>query len=297
MFDRFWQQYPQGSILSDLVQIHEDLYVVKVTLASGGQPLVATLAAADQVEAAESMARERALQILGCAEAGAALPSEEMPLPKDSVNGLPEIEPEPIPRPAPMPAPSVPAIDTQPSFSEPIEPENSVVAEPASTETFGEPLTSQEPDQLPVDPAPIDESVSLLSADLSMESLSSNGSIPAQLEMAAPALPAPEASPTPKVSEVSEESVAATPAKTRSKKAPAPPVESLPPATPSDDAAPLSVTDIIPLINMELKRLNWSREQGRDYMVSLYNKRASSLLSDEELFGLLQHLRDEPGEK
>jgi hypothetical protein len=247
MFDRFWQQYPQGSILSDLVQIHEDLYVVKVTLASGGQPLVATLAAADRLEAAESMAREQAMQILGCTETGAALPPEVMLLPRESVNGLPEIEPEPIPRPAPMPAPSVPAIDTQSSLPEPIDPENSVVAEPASTETFAAPLTTKEP-ELSVDPEPIDESASLLSADLSMESLSSNGSTPAQLEMAAQ-----EFSPTPKVS---EESVVTAPAKTRSKKASAPPVESPPPATPSDDAAPLSVTDIIPLINMELKNFS-----------------------------------------
>jgi hypothetical protein len=57
---------------------------------------------------------------------------------------------------------------------------------------------------------------------------------------------------------------------------------------------PLSVTDMIPMINMELKRLGWSKERGREYMVSLYNKRASALLSDDELFGLLQHLQAEP---
>ena len=57
---------------------------------------------------------------------------------------------------------------------------------------------------------------------------------------------------------------------------------------------PLSVTDMIPMINMELKRLGWSKDRGREYMVSLYNKRASALLSDEELFGLLQHLKAEP---
>ncbi len=290
MFDRFWQQYPQGSILSDLVQIHEDLYVVKVTLASGGQPLVATLAAADRLETAESEAREHAMQILGCGETVAALPPEAISLPEGSTNAAPEIELEPRLWPEPTPAQSAPA--TQPSHPEPIAQENSVVAAPASTETIAEPLTTKEPEKLPVDPEPIDESASLPSADLSMEPSSSNGSTPAQPEIIAPALLEPEVSPAPRVS---EESIVATPAKTRSKKAPAPPVESPLPATPSDEVAPLSVTDIIPLINMELKRLNWSREQGRDYMVSLYNKRASSLLSDEELFGLLQHLRDEPG--
>jgi hypothetical protein len=284
MFDRFWQQYPQGSILSDLVQIHEDLYVVKVTLASAGQPLVATLAAADHLETAQSMAREQAMQVLGCGETLAAAPTKIIPESSSATTAAPQKESEPMPLP------------TQASSPEPITPENSVAATPASTETIAEPLTTKEPDQLSVAPEPIafgaseaidEESASLPSADLSMASLSSNGCTPAQLEMVAP-----EVDPTPRVS---EESVVTTPAKTRSKKASAPPVEAPPPETPSEDAAPLSVTDIIPLINMELKRLNWSREQGRDYMVALYNKRASSLLSDEELFGLLQHLRDEPG--
>jgi hypothetical protein len=291
MFDQFWQQYPQGSILSDLVQIHKDLYVVKVTLSSSGQPLVATLAAADRLETAESMARERAMQILGCEEAVVALPPETI--------SVPEVRLETISQPEPI-STSVPAIAAQPSCPEPlgmrIDQENSVVVEPDNLETIADPLTTAiEPDELPVASEQIDdESAPLPSTNLSMESLSSNGSTPAHLEMVtvAPMLPASEVSPTP---QISEESMVTTPAKTRSKKAPAPPVES-PPATPNDDAAPLSVTDIIPLINMELKRLNWSREQGRDYMVSLYNKRASSLLSDEELFGLLQHLQDEPGE-
>jgi hypothetical protein len=48
---------------------------------------------------------------------------------------------------------------------------------------------------------------------------------------------------------------------------------------------------MIPLINMELKRLGWSRERGRDCIIELYNKRSSSLLSDEELLGLLRYLQ------
>jgi hypothetical protein len=267
MFDQFWQQYPQGSILSDLVQIHGDLYVVKVTLSSNGQPLVATLAAADRLETAEAMARAQAMQILGCGEPVAAWSSPAIT--------VPEVQLEPMSQPEPIALSADP-----PSPPEPRDREHAVIVE------LG---TVNEPDELPVDPEPLDDSASLLSADLSMESLSSNGSTPVQTEMVAE----PELNPTP---QVSEESIATTPAKTRSKKAAAPPVVPTPEVARHDDAAPLSVTDIIPLINMELKRLNWSREQGRDYMVSLYNKRASSLLSDEELFGLLQHLRDEPRE-
>jgi WD40 repeat protein len=71
-------------------------------------------------------------------------------------------------------------------------------------------------------------------------------------------------------------------------------LQTKPVAEEATDVVPLSVTDMIPMINMELKRLGWSKDRGRDYMVNLYNKRASALLSDEELFGLLQHLQAEP---
>jgi hypothetical protein len=54
MFDRFWQQYPQGSILSELLQIHGENYIVRITLKSAEQTLVSTLAAADRIEVAFS---------------------------------------------------------------------------------------------------------------------------------------------------------------------------------------------------------------------------------------------------
>jgi hypothetical protein len=40
--------------------------------------------------------------------------------------------------------------------------------------------------------------------------------------------------------------------------------------------------------------LAWSREKGRDCIIELYNKRSSSLLSDEELLGLLRYLQAQP---
>jgi hypothetical protein len=65
MFDNFRQQYPQGSIISDLVQIHGDQYVVKVSILSAGTTLVATLATDANLMLAENRATERALAILG----------------------------------------------------------------------------------------------------------------------------------------------------------------------------------------------------------------------------------------
>jgi hypothetical protein len=271
MFDRFWQKYPQGSILSDLVQIHNSTYVVRVTLSSAGQPLVATLAAAEQLETAQSLARSQAMQMLGCGEIVELL----------SVNGFNPLVMEETP------ALIVPSAIPDEILAEPSENPELATNQSSVELTKSQTIANNEPAYYPETEQP---------------PLSSGSAATPQIEIEMPVETSESIAPStlPLVERLQEETaieepmveipISSPPAKSRSKKAPV--AENPPPV----DAAPLSVTDIIPLINMELKRLNWSREQGRDYMVALYNKRASSLLSDEELFGLLQHLRDEQGD-
>jgi hypothetical protein len=45
---------------------------------------------------------------------------------------------------------------------------------------------------------------------------------------------------------------------------------------------------------MELKRLGWTSEQGRNYLLQTYGKRSRQLLSDEELLEFVQHLENLP---
>lgn len=294
MFDRFWQKYPQGSILSDLVQIHNSTYVVRVTLSSAGQPLVATLAAAEQLETAQSLARSQAMQMLGCGETVELL----------SVNGFNPLVMEETPAlivPSAIPdeilaEPDLPVAMTQ-SAPEPsgnlelATNQPSVELTKSQASANDEPAFYPETEQLPL----TNGSAATPQLEIEMPVETSESIAPSTLPLVE-RLQEDTAIEEPTV----EIPISSPPAKSRSKKAPV--AENSPPSLLNDtseppaDAAPLSVTDIIPLINMELKRLNWSREQGRDYMVALYNKRASSLLSDEELFGLLQHLRDEQGD-
>ena len=63
--DRFRQQHPQGSIISDLVQIHGDQYVVKVSVSLAHTVLVSALATDANLMLAENQAITRALTILG----------------------------------------------------------------------------------------------------------------------------------------------------------------------------------------------------------------------------------------
>ncbi len=193
MFDRFRQKYPQGSITSSLIQIHNDRYIVSVSIKVDGVILATTLAADEQIQVAEAQATAQAIQTLGIKE------------PLVNQTELDPVLPIAIPQ----------TMTELPDFSL-----------PAATEHL----------DMAVEPEP------------------------------------PTINNHKKAAIVQEDITAAT-------------------YDVSSDDQPLSITDMIPLINMELKRLAWSREKGRDCIIELYNKRSSSLLSDEELLGLLRYLQ------
>lgn len=64
MLAKFRQHYPHGSLLSDLIEIDRGLYIVKVSLQVDNVILATALAGADQVEVAEDHARTRAIAAL-----------------------------------------------------------------------------------------------------------------------------------------------------------------------------------------------------------------------------------------
>jgi hypothetical protein len=199
MFDRFRQKYPQGSITSSLIQIHNDQYIVSVSIKVDGVVLATTLAADEQIQVAEAQATAQAMQTLHLGESGLT----ELPL-------------------APLP-------------------------------------------QLEIASSNISNKNKTIAADAAIISVVSEVSAPDS-----------------KTTQSNKE----TEAIVQEDEAPTYNIPTISPAEPS-----LSVTDMIPLINMELKRLGWSREKGRDCIIALYNKRSSSLLSDEELLGLLRYLQ------
>ncbi|ANV84770.1 hypothetical protein AWQ21_10500 [Picosynechococcus sp. PCC 7003] len=56
----------------------------------------------------------------------------------------------------------------------------------------------------------------------------------------------------------------------------------------------LDFSEIIARSDVELKRLGWSSEQGRTYLLETYGKRSRQLLSDDELLEFLQYLESQP---
>lgn len=56
----------------------------------------------------------------------------------------------------------------------------------------------------------------------------------------------------------------------------------------------LDFSEIIAKTNRELKRLDWSTQQGKDHLMQTYGKRSRQLLSDEELLDFLKFLESQP---
>jgi hypothetical protein len=61
-----------------------------------------------------------------------------------------------------------------------------------------------------------------------------------------------------------------------------------------DTSEPIDFSEVIARSNVELKRLNWTQEHGKNYLLQTYGKRSRQLLSDEELIEFLQYLESQP---
>jgi hypothetical protein len=55
--------------------------------------------------------------------------------------------------------------------------------------------------------------------------------------------------------------------------------------------------DLISRTDIELKRLGWTQDQGRNYLLETYGKKSRHLLSDEELIEFCHYLESQPNSK
>jgi hypothetical protein len=79
-----------------------------------------------------------------------------------------------------------------------------------------------------------------------------------------------------------------------------PPPTKLPVATPiatsppEFSTSPVDLSDPIAQIDVEMERLSWDRNMGRDYLQKTFHKRSRQQLSDSELMQFLHHLKSLP---
>lgn len=170
MFPQFRARYPKGCLTTELITIHEGLFVVKAVIQVEGITLSTGLAAFSDLEQAEDRARARALQVLGISGspgtiAEASLPAiDHHPVSEEPVRAL-RSSPEVVSvRPTPVvsqPVRSASSPETMPqampqavtvlSRQEDLSPEVSPEETPRLTDLEPEYLAPQpEPDSPPV---------------------------------------------------------------------------------------------------------------------------------------------------
>ena len=65
----------------------------------------------------------------------------------------------------------------------------------------------------------------------------------------------------------------------------------LPEIVPSSLEPGMDFNQVMAQIDVEMKRLKWTKEEGRDYLRSTYGKTSRIQLNDEEIFGFLGYLK------
>ena len=258
----FRDRHPTASICSDVLQMHNEQFVVQVTVEAPELGRATGLSSHADIEVAEDRARARALQALGwghgnparTAEPTAPLP-EVAPLlpvtaaPKD-IDAMAISEASIASRPIQpiISAPNLPAVPAIPAAEAPTPKPSPPVAKPRS-------------------PVPSFKNRAELTATVKT---------PVAVTAAITPQPMPQTeSPPANAPDVAAASLPDAPTE---------------PIDPAVLPAPINLSDVIAQTDIELRRLGWSVETGRDYLEKTYDKRSRHELSEEELIQFLCHL-------
>ncbi|MEH1966845.1 MULTISPECIES: hypothetical protein [unclassified Nostoc] len=290
MLAQFQSLYPTGSLISELVQIFQGKYIVRASVQIEGVTRATGMAAAETVEAAEDQARTRALIVLGITN---ATPQETVAFASNPIS----------------PTQLNPPLNTKSGLNEPaayssakdgdfVGSQWSVVSDkeisipPSKGRSIKPEVVTSSNEQYEY------SNTAPLASDSYSQDLSQNFPVPANRELefdppvekleitfdnqvenqTFPAISANNVTPFTPRSYSPQEDVA-TPSVTGKRK---------------KKAEPVDLSDVIAKTDVELQRLGWTPEQGREHLIKTYGKRGRTLLTEEELHGFLKFLQSEP---
>ena len=267
MLEIFRNCYPQGSLVSELIDIDRGLYIVKVSVQVEGIILATGLAAADKIEAAEDRARERAISTLTLENhLNVRSQAKSVPTPNQTA-AKNDSETKSYSNVVNL---SVPQASTPLSTPRALESPESPVVEPKPAPE-PPPLSHPRENQTVIDTA-ADNSGSLFDGTFDSQAAETT-TVPIESEeiSAMPPVDSTVANPTVEIDQRSEQE---------------------PPEFTSTNYSDFNAikheTDI------ELKRLGWTRDDGRSFLQRKYGKRSRLSLTDEQLLEFLQHLKSLP---
>ena len=320
-FTQLQKQYPTSALVTELVQIHQEQFIVKAIVQISGVAIATSMAESASLETAEDRARLRVLDLLGIAVISATSNLDSLtapeplpaPIDRDRVsetplselssaairqpidNGFPintpsnlDLEEIVVPPPLALPTVSLPEVSLpEVLISEVSIPEVSAdLSMPFSTALFStegmpaennsdETVNNFEEEYLPSvedygagyedEPADAFPEDSLIAAETAAiaptESLQENN-FPARLNADTP------------------------------KKAIAPETPVI--SAPADATEPDDLSTLIAHTDIEMDRIGWTKQEGRDYLKRTYKKSTRQRLDVDELMDFLHYLRALP---
>ena len=276
LLTQFRTRYPHGSLISELITIDRGQYIVRVTLQVEGIILATGLAAADGVETAEDRARERALLALGV--------DNTANLPDSTVTAADRPE-RVIDRPVPQKTTTPKQLVTTANEANKVKsfpvntPPIASTASPVETIDSGINnylVESSHPPQK-IDTTDFDTS----SPDLSLSAVPAANPELVESKSVPPSLDAPSLGDgVLSTQEISPEPL----------EPPRPEV----PSTQTLETVEFDFNEIKNRTDVEIKRLGWTKDQGRDFLLQTYGKRSRLHLTDRELMDFLYYLESQP---
>ncbi len=298
MLTQFRTHYPHGSLISELITIDRGQYIVKVTIQIEGVILSTGLAAAERIETAEDNARERALltlaldshpQISTLPDSGVTVVNQTETIKKKSSDLVARHQSQPVKNsnlvnlsfnPDSASSNQLPSREQEADKIEPIQVNKSMVsgsqkreeAQPEVVDNLVESSASPkltnyaastnfselEPTSPKQEYTPIDSpphDLPLSSPPQSSEELSSELNEP-QLDVVQPEIPVTQ--------------------------------------TVGIETVEFDFNEIKNRTDVEIKRLGWTKDQGRDFLLQTYGKRSRLHLTDQELMDFLHYLESQP---
>ena len=317
LFIQLQTRYPTSGLLTELVQIHTDRFVVRAIVQLGSMTLATSLATAATVEQAEDQARLRVLALVGIRPAPFAdLPAlAELPkMPFSMGTQPPPVAPQPTLE-ALQDMVLPPAFDRTGQESVPSAARGAAIAPPLSAtlpSSFKPPALTNA--ALPLIAYPSDVAVDAIDAPIDGDAFDAEPSEPESFEPEsfepesfepesfepeppfepesyAPESYAPEpptATPEPPSS---TDAPAATADQASSKSKPRKPIAGKEtPAVETPASASRDLSSLISQIGVEIDRIGWSKRQGSTYLQKTYGKKTRSELTDDELEDFLTYL-------
>ena len=279
MLAKFRHRYPQGSLVSELIKIDRGTYIVKALVQIERVILATALASGATVEAAEDAAKERAIASLFLEDSSnSTAPNSSKQTERLNDTSASQATTQD----------SVPAntsnnqiVNFSKSQTEP-----AAVSDPPFVSPFSLPSASvpserdnqDKPSELDDRDKPILETVKPAAADTPVRQFNLDT--------------APEHNPEPSSNLFGDTFAAANPTIDSGAIDSAEPITNKP--ADSSELEAMDFNEIKQKTDIEIRRLGWTKEQGREFLMSRYGKRSRLHLKDEQLIEFLHYLEDLP---